>query len=113
MVRAAAVGICEISKRRNRPQGFCLAPQGPALTKGARWRIFLLVLIYGIVVVVLITPLLALMFLAPENSVLASFVSAGVNTMAALFPLLFAALYLELRARKEGMAPEQLAEVFS
>lgn len=84
-----------------------------ALTKGARWRIFLLFLIYGIVVVVLITPLFAVMILAPNSGLLASIVSAGVNTMAALFPLLFAALYLELRNWKEGMAPEQLAEVFA
>ncbi len=86
-----------------------------ALTKGNRWRIFGLMLLYGLVILVVeglfvvvaggLRALLSsgvLVFVLPLANVLSCMVTATGT----------AALYFELRRVREGVGPEALASVF-
>jgi hypothetical protein len=98
---AERVGIIDSMKRSR------------ALTSGARWRILLLFVVISLLATLLLAPVYVIASIAPDSVVLLSIVSLVLNTLYVLFPLLIVALYLELRELKEGMAPEQVADVFA
>lgn len=92
-----------------------------ALTKGWRWQIFGLLLVAFIVVFVplMITPLLTGALTDPTAAARAGFgiadiVQALLSTVASMILIaLLAAIYVELRAVKEGASTESLASIFA
>ncbi|WP_199556060.1 hypothetical protein [Sandaracinobacteroides hominis] len=84
------------------------------LTKGSRWRIFLLLLIGWLVLMVISAPIYAAVFLSPDSGVLNALISAAANTI--FLPLsatMLASLYFELKDVREGAGTETLAEIFA
>ena len=85
-----------------------------ALTKGSRWRIFLLFLILVVAYFVLAAGLGAALVAADEITDLAFAADAAIGTASALFmSAMTAALYVELRTVKEGATTEGLASIFA
>ena len=83
-----------------------------ALTKGSRWRIFLLLLILGVAYLAFAGGLGAAT-LAMEASPLVSVADAAIAIVSTLvMSAMTAALYVELRTVKEGATTEGLAAIF-
>lgn len=85
-----------------------------ALTKGARWKIFALLLVWWIVVVVLLVPAGMLIAVAHAPPLIGAFIQAIVSTFTTLvLTTMLAATYVELRDVKEGVPPQELETIFA
>jgi len=87
------------------------------LTKGYRWNIFALLLMYVLLLVVSLLPLILLLMLGGremlEGSILYQFLTwVWESAFGVVGAAGIASVYYELRLVKEGMGAEQLAEAF-
>jgi len=85
------------------------------LTKGNRWRVFALLVIFYIVIMGMawVLGLFGLPILVPDGTVFAIIVLyawSGITTT--FFAVFGAVLYHDLRIAKEGVSTEQIAAVF-
>ncbi len=86
------------------------------LTSGSRWRIFLTMVIVGLLIWVLSIPVsfLNAAMSATGNLFLAALVGAAVNALYSMLTVAVqASVYVELRQLKEGIAPSDLESIFS
>ncbi|PTQ09432.1 hypothetical protein CLG96_14670 [Sphingomonas oleivorans] len=84
------------------------------LTKGARWQIFGMMLLYGVALLLFggLQIIISQALNGPE--LLALLVQAvGSAILALCWSAVTAAIYIELREIKEGSTPDQLAEIFA
>jgi len=87
-----------------------------ALTSGARWRIFLTMLIIGVLLWVLSIPagFLTAAMMATGNAFLIALVGAALSALNSLVLVATqASIYVELRQKKEGVAPAELEAIFA
>lgn len=87
-----------------------------ALTSGARWRIFLTMLIMLVLLWVLSIPVSFLndAMMATGNAFLFALVSSGLAALSSMILVATqASIYVELRQLKEGIAPSDLESIFS
>ncbi|MBN8811303.1 MULTISPECIES: hypothetical protein [Sphingomonas] len=87
-----------------------------ALTSGARWRIFLTMLIVVVLLWVLSIPVsfLTAAMIATGNALLTAFVGAAVGALGSMVMVAVqASIYVELRQLKEGIAPSDLEAIFA
>lgn len=84
------------------------------LTKGSRWRIFALILLFLMVYFAVSAPLAGIASLDGEGSLMFTAVATSITTAATslLASVMLAALYLELRVAKEGASGDALAAIF-
>ena len=85
-----------------------------ALTKGARWKIFALFLVYGILVTILSVPasiLTVVMHAPPYLAVVSTTIVSVLGTM--VLVTVQATIYVELRDVKEGVSPRELEAIFA
>lgn len=85
------------------------------LTKGSRWRIFALLLLFGVGFLVISAAIGAIGLLAPSAvpSVFSAITSGAISTcLAVLGATMLASLYIELKTIKEGATTETLAAIF-
>ena len=84
------------------------------LTKGARWKIFALLLVWWIIAVVLQVPATMLAAVAHAPSYVSVLLTAIVSTLTTMvLTTIQAAIYVELRDVKEGVAPNDLETIFA
>lgn len=83
------------------------------LTKGARWNLFWLFLIY-VVVSMVVSMVSAVPFaFAAESPILLAFLNVVITVILSVIGAVgVSAVYYELRSKKEGIGAEQLASVF-
>ena len=87
-----------------------------ALTSGARWRIFLTMLIVLVLLCVLSIPVsfLTAAMEAIGNAFLTALVGAATSALASMVMVAVqASIYVELRQLKEGIAPSDLEAIFA
>ncbi|HEV2079164.1 MAG TPA: hypothetical protein VGR19_04610 [Allosphingosinicella sp.] len=83
------------------------------LTKGSRGRIFLLLLLFGVIYLILAGIASAIVEIAVDSIVIKVLFQGLVGTVTSvLVAAMLASLYFELRTVKEGATVEGLAEVF-
>jgi len=86
------------------------------LTSGARWRIFLTMLIIGVLLWVLSIPagFLTAAMTATGNAFLIALVGAALSALNSMVLVATqASIYVELRQKKEGVAPAELEAIFA
>ena len=111
VITAAAVPAAVVE----RPGIWGSIKRSAELTKGNRWRIFALIVIFYIAVMGIgwILGILGLPVLVPDGSLLAIvvlYVWSGITT--AFFAVFGAVIYHDLRVAKEGVSTAQIAAVF-
>ncbi|WP_193369525.1 hypothetical protein [Pelagibius marinus] len=111
VITAAAVPAAVVE----RPGIWGSIKRSAELTKGNRWRIFALLVIFYIVMmgIAWVLGLAGLPVLVPDGSIFAIivlYVWSGVTT--AFFAVFGAVIYHDLRVAKEGVSSEQIAAVF-
>lgn len=87
-----------------------------ALTSGARWRIFLTMLIIGLLLWVLSIPVsfLTAAMIATGSGILTALVTAATSALSSMILVAVqASVYVELRQLKEGIAPADLEAIFA
>ncbi len=82
-----------------------------ALTKGSRWRLVALIVVFIIFTMIVAIPFGLLSMISPTITIVTSALVSAVN--AAVGAAGIAAVYIELRGSKEGTSSEQLASVFA
>jgi len=111
VVTAAAVPAAVVE----RPGVWGSIKRSAELTKGNRWRIFALLVIFYIVMmgIAWVLGLVGLPVLVPDGSIFAIvvlYVWSGITT--AFFAVFGAVIYHDLRVAKEGVSSAQIAAVF-
>ena len=93
---------------------FASLARSRALTKGARWPIFGLILIY-VLALLIIGSLQATIMFAFTGFMLGAVVlnAVGSAVLALVWSVVAAAIYIELREVKEGTGVDRLAEIFA
>ncbi|GGB65395.1 hypothetical protein [Blastomonas aquatica] len=82
-----------------------------ALTKGARWKLLGLIVVFFIFSMIIAIPIGVLSLLSPSLTVVSSALLSAIS--AAVGAAGIAAVYIELRGSKEGTSSDQLASVFA
>jgi uncharacterized membrane protein len=83
------------------------------LTKGARWKLFWLFLVFAVVaVLVTMVATVPMSFLAGSPLIFALFNVVVTMLISVIGAVGASAIYYELRSKKEGVGAEQLAKVF-
>jgi hypothetical protein len=93
---------------------FASLARSRTLTKGSRWPIFALILLY-ILALMIVGGLQATIMIASSGfSLIAVLINAvGSAVLALVWSVVAAAIYIELREVKEGVTVDRLAEIFS
>lgn len=82
-----------------------------ALTKGSRWKLLGLIVVFFIFSMIIAIPIGLLSVISPSLSIVSSALLSAVS--AAVGAAGIAAVYIELRGAKEGTSSDQLASVFA
>lgn len=93
---------------------FASLARSRVLTKGSRWPIFGLILLYVLALMIIGGLQVTIMLAFSSFSIIAVLINAvGSAVLALVWSVVAAAIYIELREVKEGVTAERLADIFS